>query len=80
MRAFDVPKVFKATGPRANCSGTDRAPRPFPRQLAIGMAVWLALTILGTEAWYRAARERGAAPVVFPIADLKTKVSNLVSS
>ena len=45
---------LKLPHPSPASSGTDQAPRPFPQKLAISLGVWLALTILGTEAWYRA--------------------------
>jgi exosortase len=46
-------KVLKLPVPAPTSLGGDRAPRPFPRQLAISMAVWLILTIFCTEIWYR---------------------------
>jgi exosortase len=47
-------KSIKLPDPAPTASGKGRTPRQFPQKLAIFMAVWLALTILGTEAWYRA--------------------------
>jgi exosortase len=35
-------------------SNIDRAPRPFPQKMAISLGLWLALTLIGTETWYRA--------------------------
>src|SRR6476619_7227365 len=32
----------------------DRVPRTFSLKMAIGLGAWLALTVLGTETWYRA--------------------------
>ena len=54
MRAFDVPKVFKDAGPVANFFRHRSSPKTVSQKLAISAVVWLALTILGTEAWYRA--------------------------
>lgn len=34
-------------------SNIDRVPRPFSQKMAISLGAWLALTILGTEIWYR---------------------------
>jgi exosortase len=45
---------LKLPHPSPASSGIDRAPRPFPLKPAIGLGVWLALTIIGTETWYRA--------------------------
>jgi exosortase len=45
---------LKPPHPVAAFSEADRAPRPFPWKVAISLGGWLALTIIGTEIWYRA--------------------------
>jgi exosortase/archaeosortase family protein len=45
---------LKPPQPVAAFSEADRAPRPFPWKLAVSLGGWLALTIIGTEIWYRA--------------------------
>ena len=47
------PGSIKPPFPVKVSSGLDRAPRSFPPKLAISLGVWLALTLIGTEIWYR---------------------------
>ncbi len=66
-----LPKLLPAS------SGIDRVPRPFPRKMAISLGAWLALTIIGTETWYRAHENGELLQWSFQMPDSKPKFQTL---
>jgi hypothetical protein len=51
-RLYRMPNGSDADRSGGESRLADPAPMPFPRRRAIGLGVWLLVTVLGVEVWY----------------------------